>query len=108
MEENGGGGLWGSMGGKWGNSGHSTRDVGCGGLWWDVVAENGTKMGEKWGGRWDEIPPLFSTVPFLPFFRRSKIFSKTPKFTALTNRKMGFFCHSPTLTTTAASADAWG
>ena len=41
------GGERGEMGGRWENSGHSTRDVGCGGLWRDVVEENGTKMGQK-------------------------------------------------------------
>ena len=63
MEENGG---------KWGNSGHSTRDVGRGGLWRDVVDEKGTKMGEKW----DEIPIFHS--PISPFSRRSKIFPIVP------------------------------
>ena len=33
--------------GDWGNSGHSTRDVGRGGLWRDVVEENGRKMGQN-------------------------------------------------------------
>ena len=45
MERNGGGG--GGGWGEWGNSGHITRDVGCGGLWQDVGEENGTKMGQK-------------------------------------------------------------
>ena len=50
-------------GGGWGNSGHSTRDVGCGGLWRDVVEENGMKM----GGKWDEIPIFHrSVLPILP------------------------------------------
>ena len=35
------------MEGEWGNSGHSTRDVGRGGLWQDVVEENGTNMGQS-------------------------------------------------------------
>ena len=45
------GGKW---GGEWGNSGHSTRDVGCGGLWrdvpeenWTTIEKNGRKMGEN-------------------------------------------------------------
>ena len=40
---------WGEMwgGGGWENSGHSTRDGGCG-EWRDVVEENGTKMGGQW------------------------------------------------------------
>ena len=42
MEKNGG--EWGG-GGGWGNSQHSTRDVGCGALWGEVE-EKGTKMGE--------------------------------------------------------------
>ena len=53
MEENGGkrwgmggnGGKW--VGGMGGEMGHSTRDGGCGGLWQDVVEENGTKMEQK-------------------------------------------------------------
>ena len=45
MGENGG--KWGEMGGKWGNRGHSTQDVGCGGLWRDVVEENGRKLEQK-------------------------------------------------------------
>ena len=39
--------LGGEMWGKWGNSGHSTWNVGCGGLWRDVIEENRTKMGLK-------------------------------------------------------------
>ena len=42
----GNGGDWG--GGGWGNSSHSTRDMGCGGLWQEVVERNGRKTGEKW------------------------------------------------------------
>ena len=38
---------WGKWGGEWENSGNSTRDMGCGRMWQDVVEENGTKMGEK-------------------------------------------------------------
>ena len=60
------------MGWEWGNSGHTTQDVGCGGLWPDVVEEKGTKMGGKWekNGR----NTHFFTVPLPPFFRRSNIF----------------------------------
>ena len=96
--KNGGYGReWG--GGVWGNSRHSTQDVGCGGLWWDVVEESGTKK-EK---IWTKYP--FFTVPFSRFFRRLKIapFLKTRTH----QRKNGIFCHPPTLTITAAGADAW-
>ena len=66
MENNGG--KWGETGEIWGNIGHSTQDVGCGGLWRDVVEGTGRKMGEKW----DEIPifdsPIFPMFPEV--FRR--------------------------------------
>ena len=43
---------------------------GCGGMWL-------RKMEENWEGeKWDEKP--FFTVPFPPFFRRSKIFLSIP------------------------------
>ena len=53
------------MGEKWGNSGHSTRDVGCGGLWRDVVEENRAIMREKWEKNGTKYP--FFTVPFSHF-----------------------------------------
>ena len=34
------------MGCEMGNSEYSTWDVGCGGLWRDVVEENGTNMSQ--------------------------------------------------------------
>ena len=71
MEENGGNGE-----GGWENSGRSTWDVGCGGLWQDVVVENGRKMGEKWEKSGTKY--AFFTVPFSEFFRRSKIFPTVP------------------------------
>ena len=67
------------MGVKWGNSGHSTRDVGCGGLW--QVEENGTKVGEKMREKREKNGtkyPFFK-VPFPPFFfRRAKLFPTVP------------------------------
>ena len=47
-EMGGNGGKWGEMGGKRGSSWHSTQDVGYGGLWRDVVEENGPN-GRKMG-----------------------------------------------------------
>ena len=98
---------WGEMGGEWG-SGHSTRDVGCGGLWWDVLEENGTQLGEKW----EEIGTKhrFFTIPFPPFspevkdLPHSSLCKKPAHRTH--RRRNGNFCHSPALTATAASADA--
>ena len=92
MEENGG---------KWGgNVGHSTRDVGCGGLWRDAAEEVGQK-GRKWEKTGTKYP--FFTVPFSPFSRRSKSFPtvsfvKKNQLTALTDGKVGIFAthgHSP-------------
>ena len=58
----GNGRKWGKMGvGGWGNSGRGTRIVGCGGLWRDVVEENGEN-----GRKWDEIPIFHS--PISPIF----------------------------------------
>ena len=57
------------MGG--GGSAHSTRDVGCGGLWRDVVEENGRKMGGQWEDNGTKYP--FFTVPFPPFSRRPRM-----------------------------------
>ena len=59
---------WGGLGG--GDSGHSTRDVGYGGLWRDLVEENGTKMGEN-------IRKNFQSR-FSHFFWRLKIFPQFP------------------------------
>ena len=91
---------------KWGNSRHSTRGVGCGWFWRDVVQENGTKM----GGKWDEMTVFHSAIArFFP--GGSKIFSPGPfvKFSTLHSpTENGNICHSRTLTITAASADAWG
>ena len=110
MEKNGGG--WGKMGGKetggkgGGDSQHSTQNAGCGGLWREVE-ENGRKMGEKWGGGWEENARKmerdthFFTVPFSPFFRGLKTFptvSHKNEHTALSDGEMGFFAthrHSP-------------
>ena len=93
---------WGEMGGqsaKMGGNGEKagiTRNVGCVGLWRDVVEENGTKMGEKVGGG-GEIPIFQSHFP--PFFWRSKIFPTIPCFKNSAHhthrRKNGNFCRSP-------------
>ena len=76
---------------------------GCGGMWLRKMGENGRKM----GGKWDEIPIFYS--PISPIFLELKIFPTVP-FVKLAHRihrqKNGIFCHSPTLTATAASADA--
>ena len=73
----GNGETWGEMREKWGSSGHSTWNVGCGGLWRDVVEENGIKMGEKWKENGTKYP--FFTVAFPPlFFWKSKIFPTVP------------------------------
>ena len=65
---------------RWRNSRHSTRNVGCGGLWCNMVEENGTKY------------PLFS-VPFSPFSRRSRIFPAVRfvknQLTEHTDRELG-------------------
>ena len=45
--------------GGWGNSG---RDVGCGGVWRNVVDANGRKMGRKWENNGKKYP--FFTAPF--------------------------------------------
>ena len=95
---NGGGGME-KNGRNWGISRHGTRDVGCGGLWRDVVEENGRKM----GGKWDEIPiflisPIFTEVDDLPHRSLCK--------TQPTALKNGSFCHPPTLTATAAGVEA--
>ena len=91
-------------GGGWENGGHSTRDVGCGGLWRGVVQENGRKMGETR----DEIPIFHSSI--FPVFPRVVDLPHnslcTNQLTALTDGKMENFCHSATLTATAAGADA--
>ena len=68
-------GVW-ENGGKWGNGGHSTRGVGCGGLWRDVVEENGAKNGTK-----NATKCPFFTVPFSQFLRRSKIVPTVPSIT---------------------------
>ena len=84
------GGEWRKKwGGGWGNSGHSTWDVGCGGLWRDVVEENGMKM----GGKWDEIPIFHrSVLPILPEAEDLPHPSLCEnQVTALTNGKMVFF-----------------
>ena len=64
-------------------------------------------MGQKWE-KYRTRYPLF-TVPFPPFFRRSKIFPTTLYKSAHHTHqpKNGIYCHSPTLTaTSSASADA--
>ena len=66
----GNGGKDGGNGGKWGNVANGM--CGCGGLWRDVVEENGTKM-TKMGEKWDKIPIFHTPIPPL-LFRRSKIF----------------------------------
>ena len=74
--------------------------AGCGGLWRDVVEENGIKLEEK-GEKNGTKYPIFA-VPFPPFFRRSKIFPTVPFVkisTALTDGKRAIFAthrHSPT------------
>ena len=90
------GGKWGDMGGNGGDIGHSIQDVGCGGLWRDVVEKNGAKMGEKW----DETP-IFQSPPF-PIFPEVEDIPKSSlcknELTALTNGKKGIFAthrHSP-------------
>ena len=74
--------------------------IGCG-LWRLVVEENGRK-GVQTG---TECP--FFTVPVSRFFRRSDPQFPLKKSIHCTHRrKNGIFCHPPTLTATAASADA--
>ena len=87
MEENGG------NGGEWGNSGRSTRNMGCGGLWL-------RKMGQKWEKHGTKYP-LF-TVPCFPFFPKIEDLSHSSlcknQVTALTDGKMAIFAthrHSP-------------
>ena len=86
-----------------GGTGHSTRDVGCGGLRRDVVQENMTKMGENG----TKCP--FFTVSLPPVSRRSKIFPHSSlcktQLTALTDGKMGTFATHRTLAAMMASAD---
>ena len=108
MEGNGGkwrkmgeyGGKWGEMGGnagKWGNSGHSTQDVGRGGMWWDLVEENGRKMGETMGQNTHFSPSHSShfsggrnIFPANPFAKTSPPHSPTEKweFLPLTDTHM--------------------
>ena len=71
--------------------------MGCGGLWRDAVEETGTET----GGEWDEIPIFHS--PISPFFRRVK---RLPHSPLCTHRRTNGPCHTPTLSATAASADA--
>ena len=105
VEKNGGkwittGEKWedmGENGGKWGNSRYCAPDVGCGGLWQEVVEENGRKMGEKR----QEIPVFHSTIsPTFPDVEGLPHNSLCKKqLTALTDGKtMGFVTthrHSP-------------
>ena len=93
------------MGGKCGEdeeiSGHSTRDVGCGRLWRDMVEENGTKAGEQWERKATLHSPMFPIFP--------EVEDLPPQFPSAHRthrRETGDFCHSPTLTATAASAEA--
>ena len=101
-------GKWRKMGGAWGNRGHGTQNVGCKGLWRDVVEENRSNMGEKWEkmGRNTHfsqsrfpILPEVEDLPHSPLCENQR--------SAPTDGKNGHFCHSPTLTAAAASADAW-
>ena len=57
---------------------------GCGGMWLKKLGEKWEKNGSKMGR---DTP--FLTVPFCPFFRRSKIFPTVP-FTKISSP------HSPT------------
>ena len=104
-------GGMGEVGAKWGklvgNRGiaiiaHKMWVVeGCGGM-------SSKKMGEK--REENEIRYPFFTVPFSPFFRRSKMFPTVPfvknQLRTHQTEKNGHFCHSPTLVATAPSADA--
>ena len=112
------GGKMGETGGKWGYSGHSTRDVGCGGLWRDAIEENRAKM-EKTGRKWERMGENgtkypFWGVPFVLFFPEVKDQPHNSlcknQLTAVIHgkgQKRENLCHSLTLTATAASADAW-
>ena len=95
-EMGGNGGKWGETGGC-GKRGHSTLDVGCGGLCRDVLEgkwdKNGTKMGQKWdkngrktGEKKDKRPDLhiFPEVEALPHNSLCK-----SQLTALPDGKMG-------------------
>ena len=78
---------WCSNGGKCGNSGHSKKDVGCGGLGRDVVEENGRKLGGKWGKKGKKISPShFPEVKDLPHRSNGK-----NQLTALADRTMRIF-----------------
>ena len=86
-------GKWRKMGGKWGNGGHSTRDAGCGRMW-------GRKKGQN---------THFSQSHFPHFSRNRRSSPQSPSYKSAhrTHRQEnGNFCHSRTLTATAASADA--
>ena len=65
-------------------------------------------MAENWDKNGTKYP--FFTVPFPPFFRRSKIFPLNSlckkNCSPHHRRKNGYFCHSPPLTATAAGAGA--
>ena len=57
-----GGKSWGMEGG---DSGHSTQDEGCGGLWRDLVEENGREMGRNTHFH-SPIFPIFPEVEIVP------------------------------------------
>ena len=93
-------GEMGETGEKWGSSGiaHRTWVVeGCGGMWWDVVEKNGTKMGENGRkmGRNTYFPVAHRGRIVGTFCRRSKIVPTVPfvknQLTELTDGKMEIF-----------------
>ena len=86
--------------GKWGNSGHSTQDAGRGGMWRDLVEENGREMGETMGQNTHFSPSHSShfsrgrnIFPANPFATTSPPHSPTEKWEFLpltdTHRRRG-------------------
>ena len=98
MEENGG---------KRGGGGDG-KIAGIAHWMWVVVEENGTKMGEK-GEEWEKIPichsPIFPIFPEVEDLPHSSLCNNQLNSPRSPTEKWEF-CHSPTLATTAAEADA--
>ena len=79
---------WGRGDGKIAASAHG-RDVGCGGLWRNVVEENGEQTGRKMGRNIQfsqSLCPIYPEVEDLPLWFLCK-----NQLTALTDGKMGIF-----------------
>ena len=86
--------------GEMGSQQHGTWAMGCGGLWRNVMEENGGKWKEnetQMEGKWDEIPGFHSSsFPICPDVEDLTHNSHFFKSAHRTHRpKNGNFCHSP-------------